>query len=105
MPVEKWRALCGAPDNDPALAPDDAGTRPGGLERYFNDAYSLISDVQVPRGPGEGLRRRRNRIGGHPITLFLIGFVSRQFGPLLVIRGKMPAFPRTFEGEDGRAST
>ncbi len=31
----------------------------------------------------------------------MIGFVSRAFAPVLVIRGKMPLYPDTYLGEDG----
>ena len=40
--------------------------------------------------------------GGDPSTQYLVTFLSRKFGPVYVMHGKMPAFPNTFSGGDGR---
>jgi hypothetical protein len=102
MPVAKWRALCESPDNDPALTPETTPARnPAVLERYFNNTYSLISVFKSPAVRATVSHAVETGFGGDPITLFLMGFVSRRFGPLLVIRGKMPTFPDTFKGQDG----
>ena len=49
MPVEQWRALCDAPDNDPELKPQTAPARnPAVLERYFNNKYNLVGVFKPP---------------------------------------------------------
>ncbi len=40
--------------------------------------------------------------GGDPSTQYLLSFISRKFGPVYVMRGKMPTFPDTFAGVGGR---
>jgi hypothetical protein len=40
--------------------------------------------------------------GGDPSTQYMITFLSRKFGPVYVMRGKMPTFPNTFAGAGGR---
>ncbi len=33
---------------------------------------------------------------------YLVTYLSRKFGPVYVLRGKMPTFPNTYAGNDGR---
>ena len=33
---------------------------------------------------------------------YLVTYLSRQFGPVYVMRGKMPTFPDTYAGQDGK---
>jgi hypothetical protein len=103
MPVERWRALCAAPDNDPELEPETTPARnPPLLERYFNNAYNLVGvfkpqDVREEKFPA----KIETGFGGDPETVFLMGFLSRAFGPVIVIRGKMPEYPDNWYGPDG----
>ena len=103
MPVEQWRALCNAPDNDPELKPETTPARnPPLLERYFNNAYNLVGvfksqEVRAAKFPA----KVETGFGGDPETLFMMGFLSRGFGPVLVIRGKMPQYPDNYYGPDG----
>ncbi len=103
MPVKQWRALCSAPDNDPELRPETTPARkPPLLERYFNNAYNLVGVFKSPEQRSQMSAEIETGFGGDPETLFMLAFVSRGFGPVLVIRGKMPMYPDTFEGESGR---
>lgn len=103
MPVKQWRALCNDPDNDPELRPETTPARnPPLLERYFNNAYNLVGvfksqDVREAKFPA----KVETGFGGDPETLFMMGFLSRAFGPVVVIRGKMPLYPDNWYGEDG----
>ena len=101
--LEQWRALCNDPENDPELTPETTPARnPPLLERYFNNKWNMLGvfksweerKAKFPAGVETGF-------GGDPETLFMLGFVSRAFGPVLVIRGKMPLYPDTYRGEDG----
>lgn len=103
MPVEQWRALCNAPDNDPELRPETTPARnPALLERYFNNAYNIVGSFKSPADRAKISAEIATGFGGDPETLFMLGFVSRGFGPVLVIRGKMPMYPDTYEGKDGK---
>lgn len=103
MSVDRWVAMRDASDNDPELAPETTPARnPPLLERYFNNAWNLAGvfkswDDRLANYPGEV----ETGFGGDPITLYLLGFVSRVFGDVLVIEGKMPQFPDTYSGDDG----
>ncbi|MGH3365273.1 MAG: hypothetical protein ACRDOW_11165 [Nocardioidaceae bacterium] len=103
MSVEDWRALCSAPDNDPALTPETTPARdPVVLERYFNNQYTLIGIFKAPEVRAKISSAVETGFGGDPVTTFLMAFVSRRFGPVLVIRGTMPLFPDTYMGDDGQ---
>jgi hypothetical protein len=103
MPVERWRALCNAPDNDPELRPETTPARnPPLLERYFNNAYNLVGVFKPQKVRQEKFPAKiETGFGGDPETLFLMSFLSLGFGPVVVIRGKMPQFPDNWYGEDG----
>jgi hypothetical protein len=103
MPVKQWRALCNAPDNDPELRPETTPARnPPVLERYFNNAYNLVGVFKPPEVRAAKFPAKvETGFGGDPETLFMIGFLSRRFGPVLVIRGKMPLYPDNWYGPDG----
>ena len=102
MPVKQWRALCSAPDNDPELRPETTPARnPALLERYFNNAYNIVGSFKSPEDRAKIPSAVETGFGGDPETLFMLGFVSRGFGPVLVIRAKMPLYPDTYWGEDG----
>jgi hypothetical protein len=40
--------------------------------------------------------------GGDPTTQYMLVYLSRKFGPVYVMRGKMPTFPNTYAGKSGR---
>jgi hypothetical protein len=40
--------------------------------------------------------------GGDPSTQYMLTYLSRKFGPVYVMRGKMPVFPNTYSGPGGR---
>jgi hypothetical protein len=64
--------------------------------------YSLVGAFKSPEVrakipyAGEGVQA-----GADPGTAYLIAYISRKFGPVFVMRGKMPTFPNTFAGADG----
>ncbi len=103
IPLEQWRALCNDPSNDPALRPRTTPARnPPMLERYFNNKWNMLGvfkawDERLANYPAHV----ETGFGGDPETLFMLAFVSRAFGPVLVIRGKMPRYPDNYYGEDG----
>lgn len=67
MPVEHWRALCGASDNDPALKTETTPARnPPVLERYFNNTYNLIGIFQAAGRAVADPAHHRNRLRRRP---------------------------------------
>jgi hypothetical protein len=102
MTAGQWRGLCNAPDNDPELRPETTPARnPPVLERYFNNKWNLFGVFKSPADRAKIPSHVETGFGGDPVTLFMMAFVSRLFGPVLVIRGKMPQYPDTFLGENG----
>ncbi len=104
MTLAEWRALVTAPDNDPELAPESTPARnPPVIERYFNNTYTFIGVFKSAAARAKLPSAVETGFGGDPMTLFMMAFVSRAFGPVLVLRGRMPRFPDTFMGADGKA--
>lgn len=103
IPLDKWLAMCDDPTNDPELTREVTPARnPPMIERYFNNMWNLAGvfkpwDERLAKYPGHV----ETGFGGDPVTLFMMGFVSRAFGPVLVIEGRMPQFPDTYSGDDG----
>lgn len=103
MTIEQWLALVNAPDNDPELKPASTPARdPLVVERYFNNQYNLIGVFKPKDVRAKMSGNVETGFGGDPATLFMFGFSSRVFGPVLVLRGKMPVFPDTFMGKNGK---
>lgn len=102
MTVEKWRALCNAPDNDPALKPETTpACNPPLLERYFDNMWNIAAVFKSPEVRAKIPSVIKTGFGGDPGIVYLMSYVSRAFAPVLVIRGKMPMFPDNYYGEDG----
>ena len=67
MPVEQWRALCSAPDNDPELKPETTPARnPPLLERYFNNKWNLVGIFKPTGGPSPDSIAGRDRLRRRP---------------------------------------
>jgi hypothetical protein len=101
--AQQWAAVVNSKDNDPALDPATAPARKDGRwEKYWNIKYSILGSFMTPEarakvpyaGPIDG--------GGDPDTQYLLVQLSRKFGPVYVVHGKMPAFPNTYSGASGR---
>jgi len=101
--AEQWDMLVHAKDNDPALDPASAPARKDPRwEKYWNIKYSILGSFKTP---GE-----RSKIpydtamdgGGDPSTEYMFIQLSRKFGPVYVMRGRMPTFPNTYAGASGK---
>jgi hypothetical protein len=99
--AEQWVRLVQAKDNDPKLEPSTApARREPKWEKFWTLAYSVVGAFKTPEdrasipyaGPMEG--------GGD--GPYLLTYLSRRFGPVYVVRGKMPVFPNTYAGEEGK---
>jgi hypothetical protein len=99
--VEQWDTLVHAPDNDPALDPATAPARnPSHWEKFFNYAYSLTGAFKPPAVRAAISHKSAVKGGGDPTTQYLFTHLSRWFGPVYVLRGKMPTFPDTYAERD-----
>ncbi len=101
--AKQWIGVVNDPGNDPALDPATAPARETPeWEKYWNIRYSIFGAFKTPEerakvpyaGPIDG--------GGDPATQYLFVQLSRKFGPVYVMRGKMPVFPDTYAGAAGR---
>jgi len=101
--AEQWEMLVHAKDNDPALDPATAPARKEPRwERYWNIRYSILGSFKT--------REEQARIpyasaidgGGDPETMYMFVQLSRAFGPVYVMQGRMPTFPNTYAGASGK---
>ncbi|HTR14167.1 MAG TPA: hypothetical protein VMI72_13180 [Roseiarcus sp.] len=102
--VDKWYALVDAKDNDPSLTPSAAPARKDPVfEKFWTVPYTLVGAFKAPEEraklPWKGLGAQA---GADPGTVYLVAYLSRVYGPVFVVRGKMPSFPNTFAGSDGK---
>ncbi|MEW4486512.1 hypothetical protein AB1L42_00440 [Thalassoglobus sp. JC818] len=104
MTTDQWVQLVHAEDNDPALSPATAPARnPPEWEKFTTIQYGVVGAfkssedrAKIPfDGPVEG--------GGE--GPYLVTYLSRKFGPVYVMKGKMPTFPDTYAGADDRGAT
>jgi hypothetical protein len=101
--ADMWQNLLAAPGNDPALEPATTPARnPPVFERYYNTAYSFMGIFKGADDRAKIEVDASTGFGGDPLTIFLMSFISRKFGSVYVLRGKMPKFPDTYLGSGGR---
>ncbi len=101
--AEQWGELVHGKGNDPALDPATAPARKEPRwEKYWNFGYSIVGAFKTAeeraRIPSAGAIDG----GGDPTTQYLFLHLSRRFGPVYVMRGKMPTFPDTYAGARGQ---
>jgi hypothetical protein len=97
LTVAQWEALVHAEDNDPTLDPATTPARdPPRWGKFWTLRYSVLGAFKTPaeqaKIPYEGAMEG----GGDPSTAYMLVYLSRKFGPIYVMRGKMPTFPNTF---------
>jgi len=102
--IDQWIALVHAKDNDPALTPATAPARqPNRWHKYWRFPYSIVGAFKTPAEQAKIPWQGAMDGGGDPYTEYLYTFLSREFGPVYVMRGRMPTFPDTWGGDDGAA--
>ena len=101
--AEQWGQLVHAKTNDPALDPATAPARKEPKwEKYWNFKYSVVGSFMTPDERAKIPSAGAIDGGGDPTTQYLFIHLSRKFGPVCVMRGKMPTFPDTYAGSGGR---
>ena len=99
MTDAQWIGLVNSPKNDPSLDPATAPARPGGSwEKYWTFKYSILGSFMPPEARAKLPYKAAIDGGGDPNTQYMLAHLSRKFGPVYVLRGKMPTFPDTFQG-------
>ena len=92
-----------AKDNDPALDPATAPARKEPRwEKYWNIRYSILGSFKTPEERAKIPYASAIDGGGDPETEYMFIQLSRKFGPVYVMRGKMPTFPNTYAGAGGK---
>jgi hypothetical protein len=100
--AEQWSQLVHAKTNDPALDPASAPARENPRwEKYWNFKYSIVGAFKTPEEQAKIPYAGAIDGGGDPSTQYLFVNLSRKFGPVYVMRGKMPVFPDTYSGVGG----
>ena len=101
--AEQWEVLVRAKDNDPALDPATAPAREEPeWEKYWNIKYSILGSFKTPEERVKIPYAGAIDGGGDPETEYMLVQLSRKFGPVYVMRGKMPTFPNTYAGAGGK---
>ena len=100
--AEQWIAMVNNENNDPALDPKTAPARRNPKwEKYWGIPYSILGAFKSPEDRAKISYGGAIDGGGDPNTQYFLTLLSRKFGPVYVMRGKMPSFPDTYAGTDG----
>ena len=103
MTTEQWQQLVHAKDNDPKQTAETAPARSPPLwEKFWTIAYSVVGVFKSPEERGKIPFEGAMEGGGE--GPYLVTYLSRQYGTVYVMQGKMPTFPDTFAGKDGRGA-
>jgi len=101
--AEQWEKLVNAETNDPALDPATAPARKDpGWEKYWNFRYSIVGAFMTPDKRAEIPYAGAIDGGGDPTTQYFFLHLSRKFGPVYVMSGRMPTFPDSYAGAGGQ---
>ncbi len=101
--AEQWDMIVHAKDNDPTLDPATAPARKEPRwEKYWNVRYSILGSFKTLEARAKIPYASAIDGGGDPATEYMFIHLSRKFGPVYVMRGKMPTFPDTYAGAGGR---
>ncbi len=103
LTAEQWEEIVRAKTNDPALDPATAPARKDPTwEKYWNIRYSILGAFLPPEDRAKIPYDTAMDGGGDPTTQYMLLHLSRKFGPVYVMRGRMPTFPDTYAGPGGR---
>ncbi len=98
---ERWYELVASEANDPSLDPASApARRDGNWEIFRGIRYTVAGAFMRPEDRAKLELQTEMEGGGDPTTVYLMNFLSRQFGPVYVFRAKMPTFPDTYDGAE-----
>ena len=98
VPAELWRSARSSPGCDPDTNPAYDPIR---WERFFNVNYASLAVVTDCTAEG---RERRLAMGAESQggfysnrdSAYIFAHLAREFGPVVVLQGRLPRFPRTY---------
>ncbi len=100
--AEEWEGLVHSKTNDPTLDPATAPARTDPRwEKYWNVQYSILGAFKTFEERGKIPYASAIDGGGDPETEYMLVQLSRKFGPVYVMRARMPTFPDTYAGAGG----
>jgi hypothetical protein len=106
LTADQWVALVNDRDNDPTLDPATAPAREDPRwEKYWGIPYSIVGAFKSPEQRAKIPVAGAIDGGGDPTTQYFLTHLSRRFGAVYVMRGKMPTFPDTYSGQDSKGLT
>lgn len=92
-----------SPQNDPNLNVSTSPARAAGTwQKYWTFPYSIVDAFKTPEALAKLNYQGAIDGGGDPNTQYMLTLLLREFGPVYVLRGKMPALPNTIAGPDGK---
>ena len=99
LTVEEWYRLVNSKHNDPRLTPTTAPAQPDSqFELFYGMKYTLVGAFKSPAERAKIKLQTEMQGGGDPTTQYMVNYLSRKFGPVYVLRARLPTFPDTFEG-------
>jgi hypothetical protein len=95
----QWYALVDAKNNAQGLTPATAPAGPHPVwEKFWTMGYNVVGAFKPPAIRAKMRWQGAAGGGANPLTVYFDTYLSHQFGPLYVFRGKLPTFPNTFQG-------
>ncbi len=103
MTVDQWVQLVQANDNDRQLTALTLPARnPPRWEKFWTIPYSVVGIFKSPEDRAK--IRYEGAMEGGGEGPYLVTYLSRSYGPVYVMKGKMPTFPDTYAGNDGKGA-
>ena len=100
--AEQWEMIVHAKDNDPTLEPATTPARKTQVGEVLEHQVFHPWCVQDAGGTREDSVRYSHGWRRRSETQYMRLFLSRKFGPVYVMHGKMPTFPNTYAGTGGK---
>ena len=101
VPLDEWYALINSEDNDPRLDPSSAPARKDSEWEIFRGIkFSVDGAFKSAEDRAKIKLQKEMEGGGDPTTVYMFNYLSRKFGPVYVLRAKLPTFPDTYAGAD-----
>ena len=101
LTIDQWVELVHAKDNDLALDPATAPARKEPKwEKFWTLAYTVMGAFKAPSEREKTPYAGAMEGGGE--GPYLVTYLSRKFGSVYVMQGRMPTFPDTYAGANGR---
>lgn len=103
MTTDQWVNMVQAHVDDPSVTPETTPARnPPRWEKFWTIGYSVAGVFESPEDRAKIPFAGAMEGGGE--GPYLVTYLSRKYGPVYVMRGKMPTFPDTYSGMNGKGA-